>query len=214
MRQKVSARIAGFEKQPGSPSTPTRLPMHSTDTELLQMVAQRDRAAFEALYRRYRRRLFGFVARWVPDVETVEEVVDDTLFAVWKDAEKFQGRSRVSTWVFGIAHHQAMAALRRRREEESLDESPEQVGEDPELGAVIARGALRRALDELSPEHRAVVTLTYYEGCSYPEIAEILDCPVSTVKTRMFFARKKLRKSLQRGGLRGGVRAEKSSHGF
>ena len=188
--------------------------MHLTDTELLRLVAQRDRAAFEALYRRYHRRLFGFVARWVSDVETVEEVVDDTLFAVWKGAERFEGRSRVSTWVFGIAHHQALATLRKHRDEEPLEESQEQAGEDPELGAVIARGTLKRALDELSPEHRAVVTLTYYEGCSYPEIAEILDCPLSTVKTRMFFARKKLRKFLQRGGLKSGLRTRMSSHGL
>lgn len=172
--------------------------MHTSDIDLLRQVAQRDRTAFEVLYRRYHRRLFGFVGRWLREPQTVEEVVDDVMFAVWANAASFEGRSRVSTWIFGIAHHRTRAAMRHREADPSLESSPEPAEEDPEFGAVIARDALVRALEELSPEQRAVVTLTFFEGFSYAEIATTLDCPVNTVKTRMFLARRLLRAALTR----------------
>lgn len=186
--------------------------MHIPDLDLLRRIAQRDRAAFEALYRRYHRRVFGFVSRWIHDPCLVEEVVDDVLFVVWTKAEEFEERSQVSTWIFGIAYRRAMAEVRRRPQDQPLDEDYDPGLDDAELDAVVLRDALVRALDDLSAEQRAVVTLTFFEGCSYPEISRILDCPVNTVKTRMFFARKQLRTALMRQGSRRMFRATEGRH--
>lgn len=184
-----------------------------SDLELLHSVAARDRVAFEALYRRYHRRLFGFVGRWVRDPNLIEEIVDDVLFTVWTSAEKFEERSKVSTWIFGIAYRRTMVATRERPEERSLDNVAEPSAEDAALGAVVLRDALTRAMGDLSADHRAVITLTYFEGCSYAEIAKILACPVNTVKTRMFFARKQLRRSLVRGWGHPSIHRAEGGHG-
>lgn len=168
------------------------------DEDLIRRIADGDRTAFETLYRRYYRRLYGFVGRWIDQPETVEEVIDDVLFVVWTDAARFAGRSKVSSWIFGIAHHQTLGRLRKTRDEASLDAAPEPHGADRELDRLELRDSLVQALESLSAEHRAVVTLTYYEGCTYREIADILDCPVNTVKTRMFYARRQLREALER----------------
>ena len=178
------------------------------DSELICRVADRDREAFEVLYRRYYRRLFGFLARWLDQPEVVEEVIDDVLFAVWTDAAKFEGRSRVSTWIFGIAHHQALARLRRLRDDAPLEEAPEPWAEDADRERWELRSSLADALMTLSAEHRAVVELTYYEGLSYREIAKVLGCPESTVKTRMFYARRQLRSVLTSQGWKARVSAE------
>lgn len=170
------------------------------DAELVRRVADRDRQAFEVLYRRYYRRLFGFLARWLDRPEVLEEVVDDVMFIVWTDAAKFEGRSRVSTWIFGIAHHQAHARLRRRRDETSLDEAPEPCADDADRERWELRTSLAEALNTLSSDQRAVLELTYYEGLSYREISEVLGCPENTVKTRMFYARRHLRKILPEFG--------------
>lgn len=174
------------------------------DRQLLRRVADRDREAFRRLYDRYYRRLFNYVFSVIRRPEMVEEVVDDVLIAVWRGAESFAGRSRVSTWIFGIAYRQAMKALRRRSPElDTLESEPRDRERGPE-GLMMRRelsSILGRALDRLSPEQRAVVELTYFEGCSYPEIAEIVDCPVNTVKTRMFYARRKLREILPELGI-------------
>jgi RNA polymerase sigma-70 factor (ECF subfamily) len=174
------------------------------DVTLLRRVADGDRLAFEALYRAYRVRLARFLANLVRKPEVVEELIDDTMMAVWRGAEAYSGASRVSTWIFAIAYRKALRA--RQRLDEPLDDrdaearpsiepSPEQL-----LGQSQARAALLSAMDGLSPNHRAVVDLTYFHEFDYREIAEIMACPVDTVKTRMFHARRLLRSALA-GGL-------------
>ena len=168
---------------------------------LLRRVAAKDRKAFEALYHLYYRRLFGYLLKLTRRVELVEEVLNDVMLAVWKGAAGFDGRSRVSTWIFGIAYHKALKALSRRPEEpEQPDvERPEPLeSEEPESLAARRElaGVLSQALGALSPDQRAVVELTYYYGLAYQEIAEIMSCPVNTVKTRMFHARRRLRELL------------------
>jgi RNA polymerase sigma factor (sigma-70 family) len=170
------------------------------DLALLRRVAAKDRKAFEALYHLYYRRLFGYLLKLTRRAELVEEVLNDVMLAVWKGAPSFDGRSRPSTWIFGIAYHKALKALARRPAElEEERERPEPVDtEEPERLAARRElaGVLSRALGALSPEHRAVVELTYYYGLAYQEIAEIVGCPVNTVKTRMFHARRRLRELL------------------
>jgi len=168
---------------------------------LLRRVAAKDRKAFEALYHLYYRRIFGYLLKLTRRVDLVEEVLNDVMLAVWKGAASFDGRSRVSTWIFGIAYHKALKVLVRRPEEpaEEDGERPEPLdSEEPESLAVRRElaGVLGRALGALPAEQRAVVELAYYYGLAYQEIAEIVGCPVNTVKTRMFHARRRLRNLL------------------
>ena len=176
------------------------------DAVLLERVAAKDRVAFQELYQRYYQRLFGFIFKLTRRPEVVEEALNDTLLAVWKGAGSFDGRSRVSTWILGIAHRQALKALSRTKRAERDHDVDAFHGEEPEgAESLLARRELAtvlgRAMQQLPPEQRAVVELTYYQGCSYPEIAAIVGCPVNTVKTRMFHARRRLRGLLAGSGL-------------
>jgi RNA polymerase sigma-70 factor (ECF subfamily) len=171
-----------------------------TEHELLRRVAAKDRVAFEELYHRYYPRLFGYVFRLTRRADLVEEVLNDAMLAIWTHAARFAGRSRPSTWIFGIAHHKALKALGRLRpHQQATGEEPrdsdalEPLGPDSLLDRRELRGLLGQALRRLSTEQRAVVELTYFHDFSYQEIAQILDCPVNTVKTRMFHARRRLR---------------------
>jgi RNA polymerase sigma factor (sigma-70 family) len=123
-------------------------------------------------------------------------VINDTMYVVWHRAQHYSGSSKVSTWIFGIAYRKALKALARADEPIDFDPAEHAADAEPTDQAILQtewRLVLERALGQLSPEQRAVVELTYYHGCPYREIAEILGCPVETVKTRMFYARRRLR---------------------
>jgi RNA polymerase sigma-70 factor (ECF subfamily) len=173
----------------------------STDAEdvLVARIINGDRQAFEQLYRGYHPRLWRFLSHLLKRPPLVEEALNDTMMVVWRKMDSFAGKSRLSTWVFGIAYRQGMSALRRHDEpmEDRDDENdngtggPEQVAGRTRAGRMLAE-----AIAGLSPAHRAVVDLTYGQEFGYREIATILDCPVDTVKTRMFHARRQLRLAL------------------
>ncbi len=177
------------------------------DLVLIRRVAAKDRQAFEVLYHRYARRLYGYVAKLIKQPELVEEVLDDVMLVIWQNAARFDQSSRLSTWIFGIAHHKALKALGRssRQQTEPLPDVP-LCGEEEDPEGIVARRELgqtiTQALDALSPEQRAVVELTFYHGRSYQEIATITGCPVNTVKTRMFHARRRLQQFLRGWGMR------------
>lgn len=177
-----------------------------SETALFEAVRLGDRASFEELYHLYYRRLYGYLLRIAGRPELVEECINEVMFIVWKDAQRFRGQSRLSTWIFGIAYRQAMKLLQRtEREERELPveavEAPPPKDPSAELDRRQLRWTLDKALAKLSPEHRAVVELTFFHDHSYREVAAIVGCPVNTVKTRMFHARRKLRHFLQPAGL-------------
>jgi len=183
------------------------------DPELIRRVAAKDRRAFETLYQRYVQRLHRYLSRQIQSPEVTEEVLDDVMLVVWQSAARYNGASRVSTWIFGIAHHKALKARARLAsrpvsplsdDEVAGGEGPEDVTMRGELNRLLARG-----LAALSPEQRAVVELTFHDGCSYQEIAEITRAPVNTVKTRMFHARRRLAPLLSALGLTGRRGAER-----
>lgn len=164
---------------------------------LLDGIKRGRRTDFETLYRLYHPRLWRFLAHMLREGELVEEVLNDTLLVVWHRADSFDGLSKLSTWIFGIAYRKALKALSRldlpvdgESAEEPADPSP---GPEQQLGRAQLRARLARALAELSPEHRAVVELCYFQDMAYAEIAEVVGCPPETVKTRMFYARRRLR---------------------
>lgn len=173
----------------------------AVDLDALTAIIAGDRGAFNELYRRYFPRLMDFLARVVNQRELAEEVVNDTMYTVWTASQTFAGRSKVSTWIFGIAYKKALKRIDRdhRWVHDALDDAAELVADsDPVADVDVAqlRGSLDRALARLSPAHRSVVELTYLMDYSYDEIADIVGCPVNTVKTRMFHARAHLRRLL------------------
>ena len=178
---------AGFEKQEAP-----------RDAQLLERIAARDLKAFEQLYRHYQPRLARFLVNIVSRPQLVEEVLNDTMMAVWSTAANFRGASNVSTWIFAIAYRQGVKA--RSRWDDPLPDLPDndQPSEDASPDDLLhhsrTHDVLVEAMSRLSSDHRAVVDLTYFHGMGYREIAEIMGCPVDTVKTRMFHARRKLKR--------------------
>jgi RNA polymerase sigma-70 factor, ECF subfamily len=164
------------------------------DNELLVAIAAGSRQALEELYLSYHRRLARFLSRFTPRYENVEEIINDTFMVVWQSAKDFRYASQVSTWVIGIAYRTALKSLRRQKNHtaaRSLDDYPEQTI-DPTFDTEV-QDWLRQGLDQLPVEQRLTLELAYHMGHSLEEIAAITDCPVGTVKARMFHAREKLR---------------------
>ncbi|MFC3550302.1 RNA polymerase sigma factor [Lysobacter cavernae] len=167
------------------------------EVALMGRVAAEQIDAFESLYRLYHPRLTRFLQGMTRRPALVEEILDDTMLVVWRRAHSYDPGAKVSTWIFGIAYRQALKALRQVDDAvepgaQALQESP-QVGPDGALQQRELRAQLDQAMRALSAEQRAVIELTYYLGYACREIAQIMDCPVDTVKTRMFYARRRLR---------------------
>lgn len=167
------------------------------DRALLQRMAAGDRDALSTLYRDYHGRLCRFLSRLTRRPDVIEEVVNDCFWIAWQHADQFRGDARVSTWLMGIAYRCGLKALRRQGNE-PFDELTEDTllpemdgvsdpGEDREL-----RDLLGKALEHLTADQRVVVELVYGIGHSLNEVAAILQCPVGTVKARLFHARVKL----------------------
>ncbi|MGE5117544.1 MAG: RNA polymerase sigma factor [Betaproteobacteria bacterium] len=191
---------------PASPTDTARDATEAAEARLVGAVARGERPAFDALYRAYYPRLTRFLDRMLRRPALVEEVLDDTMLVVWRAAQRYNGTSKVSTWIFAIAYRTALKALRRLDEpveDAAADARPtSEPGPEQQLDQRQVRELLARALGALSAPQRAVVELTYFHGIGYREIAAIVDCPVDTVKTRMFHARRRL-KSLLAGRLDG-----------
>ena len=170
------------------------------EVALLMRVAAEEMDAFEMLYRIYHPRLQRFVRGMIKQSNLAEEIIDDTMMVVWRKAYTFNHTAKVSTWIFAIAYRQALKSLRGVDDTVEFDQDEHggstHVGPDDELQQQELRQHLDDALSRLSAEQRAVIELTYYFGYGCREIAEIVDCPVDTVKTRMFYARRKLKTML------------------
>jgi RNA polymerase sigma-70 factor, ECF subfamily len=171
------------------------------DNELLLAIAAGDRRALEELYLSYHRRLARFLSRFTPGYENVEEIINDTFMVVWQNAKDFRNASQVSTWVIGIAYRTALKSLRRQKNHAAaanLDDYPEQ-SVDP-TSDTETNDWLKHGMNRLPVEQRLTLELAYNMGHSLEEIAAITECPVGTVKARMFHAREKLRQYLPRLG--------------
>jgi RNA polymerase sigma-70 factor (ECF subfamily) len=167
------------------------------DRVLLQRMAAGDRAALATLYRDYHGRLCRFLSRMTRRQDVIEEVVNDCFFIAWQHAGEFRGDARVSTWLIGIAYRCGLKALRRQGAgliDEYADDAVLQEldgGVDPDEDREL-RDLLGKALEHLTPDQRIVVELVYGVGHSLNEVAAIIQCPVGTVKARLFHARVKL----------------------
>ena len=181
----------------------------TSDEVLISRIAGGDRLAMQVLYARHHVRVYRFVLRLVRNEATAEDLISEVFLDVWRQAGKFEGRSAASTWMLSIARFKALSALRRRPEEELDEETAEQIedhADDPE--ATLAKkekgSVLRKCLAGLSADHREIIDLVYYHEKSVEEVAEIVGIPEATVKTRMFYARKKLSELLAEQGIERG----------
>jgi RNA polymerase sigma-70 factor (ECF subfamily) len=183
------------------------MPMQTTSDEvLIGRIAAGDRLAMQVLFSRHHVPVYRFVLRIVRNEATAEDLISEVFLDVWRQAGKFEGRSAVSTWLFSIARFKALSALRRRPEQELDEETAaaiEDQADDPEVTlAKKDKGAmLRQCLSKLSVEHREIIDLVYYHEKSVEEVATIVGIPEATVKTRMFYARKKLSELLKEQGI-------------
>jgi RNA polymerase sigma factor (sigma-70 family) len=171
----------------------------ATERDLVARIARGDRNAFERLYRAYLPRLTRFLQQLTRRPQAVEEAINDTMLVVWRKAASYTSESKVSTWIFAIAYRRGLKVL-TRFDEPVADEGSwthaDESGIESRLMQHQLHQVLGEAIAQVSAEQRAVIELTYYQGCAYREIADIMGCPVDTVKTRMFHARRRLRQLL------------------
>ncbi len=183
-------RVAALLAQPAAPET-------SSDEMLIRQIAEGDQLATRALFGRHRVRLYRWLLRLVGDEVLAEDLLSDVFLDVWRQAAAFEARSSVSTWLLAIARHKALSARRRPTDvelNEKIASSVADPADDPEVALQRKTRAklLRHSSARLSPEHGEVIDLVYFHGKSVKEAAEIVGIAEATVKTRMFYARKKL----------------------
>lgn len=183
---------------------PTHNQQH-TDNELLERTALGDMAAFENMYRRFETKIYHYILSSIHDDTTAQELLAEVMVAVWKGAKNFKGDSQVSTWIFGIARHKILDAIRSRTRHQSdsvtLDQAMEVADptENPEAKAARQDEAdvVKQAMATLSQEHQEVLYMAFYEELPYQEISTLIGAPVNTVKTRVFYAKQQLKRALE-----------------
>ncbi|VAW17040.1 RNA polymerase sigma-E factor [hydrothermal vent metagenome] len=193
-----------YEIEPEMPMN-TSAGDHS-DFDLVSRIAGGDRAAIRLLFHRHHARIYRFVMRQTGSETMADDIANEVFLELWRQADKFEGRSQVSTWLMGIARFKVLSARRKRTEARLDDDFAAGIADDgdtPEVSELKRDKAagLRRLIDKLSEPHRLVIDLAYYHGKSVTQIGEILDIPAATVKTRMFYARKTLGAALAEAGM-------------
>jgi RNA polymerase sigma-70 factor (ECF subfamily) len=178
----------------------------TSDQMLLDSITDGDRTAMHVLYARHNVRVYRFILRMVRDATAAEDLTSQVFLDVWRTAGQFQGRSQVSTWLLSIARFKALTALRQRRhddidQEEMLDIADEAETPEASLDRSATSAILRACIAKLSPAHREIINLVYYHEKSVEEVGQLIGIPQSTVKTRMFYARKQLGDLLKGAGV-------------
>ena len=178
----------------------------TSDEALIDLIADGDKRAMQVLYARHNVRVYRFILRLTGNQSLAEDLVSEVFLDVWRQAEAFESKSQVSTWLLAIARYKALSAL-RRRSDEHLDEHMAagiaDSGEDPEtaVGNRDRNSIIQKCLTQLSAAHREVLDLVYYHEKSVDEVARIVGVPAATVKTRMFYARNKMADLLRQAGV-------------
>jgi len=173
--------------------------------ELLQQMTNGLQTSLEAFYRLFESRVYQYALTRLNDPHEAADTVNEVMMEVWKHASRFEGRSRVSTWLLGITHHKVYDRLRKRKHrnrEEDIDDYSDRLSDDSNtamdniIAAMQDSELIRNCLDNLSEAHREVVHLAFFEDLAYQEIARIVECPEGTVKTRVYHAKNALKKCL------------------
>ena len=178
----------------------------NSDATLIDAIAAGDKQALQVLYGRHHVKVYRFALRFVRDESAAEDMVSEVFMDVWRQAERFERRSQVATWLLAIARNKALSTLRRRSNEQ-LDEEVAEFIEDPSDNPEVTMQKqerseiLRSCLAQLSPAHREIIDLVYYHERSIEEVSEIIGVPANTVKTRMFYARKRIAELMETKGI-------------
>ncbi len=176
--------------------------MTDTDHDLLQQIAAGDELAMEDFYNQYHMVVYRFSLKRMSEPSDAAEVLNQVMLEVWHTAHRFEGRSKVQTWLLGITNHKVIDSLRKINRHEG-EEIPENISDDTEktpfdLVSLAEHSIfIKRCLQKLSDHHKQVVHLAFFEGLAYREISEIVDCPQGTVKTRIYHAKEALKKCLR-----------------
>ena len=184
-----------------------RPPVQETsDQELISSIADGDRRAMQMLYARHNVRVYRFILRLTGNQSLAEDLVSEVFLDVWRQADGFESKSQVSTWLLAIARYKALSALRRRTDEpldDHMAATIEDTADDPEtvVGTIDRNMIVQKCLTQLSAAHREVIDLVYYHEKSVDEVAQIVGVPPATVKTRMFYARNKMADLLKGAGV-------------
>src|SRR6478735_12533797 len=178
----------------------------SSDEALIGLIAEGDKRAMQVLYARHNVRVYRFILRMTANQSLAEDLVSEVFLDVWRQAENFESKSQVSTWLLAIARYKSLSALRRRTDEplddhmaatiEDTADNPETVVHNMDRSIIV-----QKCLRQLSPAHREVIDLVYYHEKSVDEVAQIVGVPAATVKTRMFYARSKMADLLKQSGV-------------
>ena len=172
----------------------------SDDRRLIRRVGKGDQTAFGQIYNHHNVKVYNYILRLVHEQDAAEELLQETFVAVWQGAARFRGRSSVKTWIFRIAHNQAVSWLRKHAGHELVDDRQIPAVEWQVDESIMVEWQVEQvvsALERLSPNHRAVIELVFDQELSYTEVARVLDCPVGTVKSRMSYALKHLNQLLR-----------------
>jgi RNA polymerase sigma-70 factor, ECF subfamily len=175
---------------------------NENDLELISRIANGDQSAMTSFYQDHESQVYGFAVKKLNDPHAAADIVVETMMAVWTSAASFRGSAKVTTWLFGIAHRKSIDALRKRgrHQTEELDfDVVDDSGDFADALEAAENGEhIRQCMQGLSDAQKEIMHLAFFEDMSYPEIANIVDCPDGTVKTRVFHAKKKLKQCLQR----------------
>lgn len=169
-------------------------------SDYVRLTAKGNEAAFTNLYNATSKSVFFYLFRFLQDRDTAEDVMVEVFTVVWKSAARFEGRSKVTTWLFGIARNQALQVLRKQRYHDALKDHEDLAHpEGPDLDTTLAdRESVQRGLRLISPKRREILDLVFFHDMDYGEIAELLGIPVNTVKTRVYYAKEALKQALRR----------------
>jgi RNA polymerase sigma-70 factor (ECF subfamily) len=178
----------------------------TTDESLIGLIAAGDKRAMQVLYARHNVRVYRFIVRLTGNTTMAEDLVSEVFLDVWRQADAFEAKAQVSTWLLAIARYKALSALRRRSDEQLDDKVAAEIEDTADNPETIVyrkdRSTLvQKCLQQLSPAHREVIDLVYYHEKSVDEVAKITGVPAATVKTRMFYARNKLQELLRQSGM-------------
>jgi RNA polymerase sigma-70 factor, ECF subfamily len=176
---------------------------NTADEALILAVAARDAAAMTSLYERHKTKTYRFVRGILKDAVLADDIVSEVFLCVWCKAAEFKFLSSVSTWILAIARNKALAAAcsqtRTMADLAEAEDVADPANSPEEIVIILDRQArLRGCISRMSVKHREIIDLVYYQGQSIAEVATILSLAENTVKTRMFYARKRLEKQLRR----------------
>ena len=175
--------------------------------ELLNKIATGQQSALESFYQLYEPRVYRYALSRLNDSFEAADTLNEVMMEVWKYAERFEGRSKVSTWLLGITHHKVYDRLRKRKKsnlEDDIDDFTDHLTDDNQVNMEhVLAGAddadmIQNCMKKLSGAHREVIHLAFFEDMHYQEIAQVSDCPEGTIKTRVFHAKQALKKCLTR----------------